>query len=120
MSSSSIICLPPLADTECTLLDEHKGCTKCRCFYAGHRSQSCPNGFPVGKSYKTLTLTNALAAKKAKATAKTSTKAVAATIEPVNSDEEIMATAAVLSDSSGAFDSNSEDCDTLSDHDMSG
>ena len=71
----------------------------------------------MGKGYKTLTLFNALTAKKSKAVSKTSTKVVAATIEAVESDEEINAAAAMLPNSPGTFDSDSEDYDTLSNRD---
>ena len=87
--------LPLLTDNEHTLLNEHDGCTKCRCFYTNHCSQSCPNGFPVGKGYKTLTMADALTTKKAKAVAKPTGKAVAATsvmIKDIDTDDEITAT----------------------------
>ena len=41
-STSDFIKVPPLLHSEQTLLNEHEGCTKCHCFYAGHHSQSCP------------------------------------------------------------------------------
>jgi len=117
--SSTSLWLPSLTDDEHTLLNEHEGCTKCRHFYAGHRSQSCPNGFPTGKGYKPLVLTDALAAKKAKAVAKTSTKAIAATIEDVDSDEEFTTAAAVMPNSPGVYESDSEDYSDISGHDVS-
>jgi len=95
-SSTSIIHLPALTDAKHILLNGHEGCTKFWCFYVGHCSQSCLNGFPVGKGYKTLTLTDVLAAKKAKAIAKTSTKAVMVTIEAINSNKELTTAIAVL------------------------
>ena len=98
-SSSSYTHLPSLTDTERTLLNEHEGCTKCRRFYAGHRSQSCPNGFPTGKDYKTLTAADAMTVKKAKAVAKPTSKAVAAmgaSIETVDSNDDISAAVAIL------------------------
>jgi len=102
-STSSYIKLPPLLDIERTLLNEHEGCTKCHRFYVDHRSQNCPNGFPTGKGYKTLTITDVLTAKKTKAVAKpaksTSSKPIAATsstmIEAVNLDGDVSATAAL-------------------------
>ena len=111
-SNSSFVKLPPLTDDECTLLNEHKGCTKCRHFYVDHRSQSCPDGFPSGKNYKTLTVASALSAKKAKAVAKPTAKPIAATtasIKEVESDEDVSATAAVLPDSPGTYASDSDE-----------
>ncbi|EDR02339.1 reverse transcriptase-RNase H-integrase [Laccaria bicolor S238N-H82] len=115
-SSSTYTHLPPLTDAECTLLNEHDGCTKCRRFYTDHRSHSCPNGFPAGKTYKTLTATDAMNAKKGKAVTKPATKAVAATsasIETVDSDDDISAAAAVLPDSPGDYSDSVEDQDVL-------
>jgi hypothetical protein len=105
-SGSSFVKLPPLTDDERALLNDHDGCTKCRRFYCDHRSQSCPDGFPSGKTYKTLTLAFALAAKKAKAVAKQTAKPVAATaasIEEIDSDDDVSATAAVLPNSPGNY-----------------
>ena len=121
-TSSSYIHLPTLMDTECTLLNGHDGCTKCRCFFAGYRSQSCPNSFPTGKGYKTLMATDAMTAKKAKAVAKPVTKAVAATtasIETVNSDDEISVTAAILPNSPGEYNSDSDEDWDMSRRDVS-
>ena len=76
-----------------------------------HHSQWCHNGFPVGKGYKTLTLNNALSAKKSKATEKPASKPVAATtskIETVHSDEDISAASVVLPDSPAQYGSNPE------------
>ena len=100
------------------MLNEHDGCTKCRRFYTDHRSQSCPNGFPVGKGYKALRCPMRSLQKKSKAVTKTSTKVVAATTEDIDSDEEINAATAVLPNSPGTFDSDSEDYDMLSDRDI--
>ncbi|KAH7903753.1 hypothetical protein BJ138DRAFT_979514, partial [Hygrophoropsis aurantiaca] len=55
--------LPPLTDQERQLLKDHRGCFKCRHFYVNHLSTSCPDGFPAGEGYKTLTERDALAAK---------------------------------------------------------
>jgi len=85
-SSSSFVKLPPLTDTERTLLHEHNGCTKCRKFYTDHRSQNCPDGFPHGNGYKTLTVTEALSAKKAKAVAKPTAKPVASYMHTITVD----------------------------------
>ena len=112
-STSSYVKLPPLTDSERNLLNEHRGCTKCRHFYVDHRSQNCPDGFPSGKGYKTLTMTDVLAAKKAKAVAKPTSKAVAATssatIEDVDSDDDVSAAAAILPDSPGKYTSDSDE-----------
>jgi hypothetical protein len=113
-SASNFVKLPPLTDTERTLLNEHEGCMKCRRFYTDHRSQSCPNGFPLGKGYKTLTLSDALAAKKGKAVAKSArpskpVAATSATIEDVDTDKEISATAAILPNSPAEYTSDSDE-----------
>ncbi|KAG2132037.1 hypothetical protein DEU56DRAFT_713546, partial [Suillus clintonianus] len=55
--------LGALTVAERTLLAEHSGCFKCRRFYVSHRSKECPNGAPDASSYKTLTETDATAAK---------------------------------------------------------
>ena len=105
-TSTSYTRLPALTDGERTLLNENEGCTKCHHFYAGHRSHQCPNGFPPGKTYKTLMAADAIAAKKAKATSKPNVKAVAATsatIEAVDSDKDVSAAAAVLPNSSHEY-----------------
>jgi len=110
-TTSSFVKLPPLTDTECTLLNEHDGCTKCCHFYTDHHSQNCPNSFPLGKGYKMLTTADVLAAKKAKAISKPAAKPVAATsasIENVDSDEDISATAAILPHSSNDYTSDSD------------
>jgi len=101
---------------------EHDGCTKCRRFYTDHRSQQCPNGFPVGKGYKTLTLNDALATKKSKATAKPSSKPVATTtskVETVDSDDDISTAAVVLLHSPAKYGSDSDEDWEMSDHDVS-
>ena len=63
--------------------------------------QSCTNGSSVGKGYRYLSLTDVLAAKKAKAFAKTFTKAVTTMIEVLSFNKEIATATAVLPDSSG-------------------
>ena len=89
--------LAPLTEGERSLLNEHDGCMKCHRFYIGHRSHDCTLGFPAPKGYKTLTIVDALAAKKSKATSAKPAKPVSATIVAVDSsDEEISAAAAVL------------------------
>jgi len=47
--------LPKLTDAERTLLFDNEGCLKCRRFFVDHRSANCPNEFPSGTNYKTLT-----------------------------------------------------------------
>ena len=111
-TTSSFVKLPPLTNTECTLLNEHDGCTKCCCFYMDHCSQNCPNSFPLGKGYKTLTIMDDLAAKKAKAVSKPAAKPVAATstsIENVDSNEDISAMVAILPHSSNDYTSDSDE-----------
>ena len=112
--------LAPLTEGERSLLNEHDGCTKCRRFYIGHRSHDCTLGFPAPKGYKTLTIADALAAKKSKATSAKPAKPVSATIVAVDSsDEEISAAAAVLPDLSGAYASDSEEDADVSRRDVS-
>ncbi|EDR01163.1 uncharacterized protein LACBIDRAFT_333567 [Laccaria bicolor S238N-H82] len=76
-----------------------------------HKSHDCPNGFPAGKNYKTLTAADAMTAKKGKAVAKPTTKPVATTstsIENINSDDDISVAAAILPNSPGEYNSNSD------------
>ena len=111
-SASSFIRLPPLTDNERTLLNAHDGCTKCCRFYMDHHSQACSEGFPSGKGYKTLTVTDALMAKKGKAIAKSSAKPVAATsasIKAIDSEDELAATAAILPNSADELASDSDE-----------
>ena len=120
-TSSTFIPLPILLDSECTLLNENDGCTKCRKFYVGHHSHDCPNGFPSGKGYKTLVLADTLSAKKGKSTSSTSSskqppKPVAATAP--SSDDEPNTIAAVLPSASNEGSDSDEDAD-LSKHDVS-
>lgn len=73
--------LPALTDAERTLLDTHKGCTRCRVFYAGHRSDTCPlkatGSWPDAETYRTLTAAMARAAAPADTTRTTAAFAVA-------------------------------------------
>ena len=52
---SSQQCCPPLTPIEIDLLDKHKGCRKCHCFYVGHQVPTCPHSFPDGATYCMLT-----------------------------------------------------------------
>ncbi|KAG1771255.1 hypothetical protein EDD22DRAFT_769326, partial [Suillus occidentalis] len=61
--NSSSTRLSPLTEAERTLLGKHKGCFKCRKFYVSHQSKDCTDGAPEASSYKTLTETDAIAAK---------------------------------------------------------
>jgi hypothetical protein len=122
LTAASFVKLPPLTDTERTLLNEHEGCTKCRRFYTDHCSQSCPNGLPLGKGYKTLTMTDVLAAKKGKAVSKLVAKPVAATsasIDAVDTDEDVSATAAILPHSANDYTSDSDEDWDVSRHEVS-
>lgn len=47
--------VPMLTPEEHRLLIAYNGCFKCRVFFAGHRSSDCPDGFPSGNGYVTLT-----------------------------------------------------------------
>lgn len=113
-SSSTFTPLLLLLDSERTLLNEHDGCTKCRKFYVGHCSRDCPTGFPSGKGYKTLTLTDALGSKKGKTTTSTSStkqvaKPIAATAPSL--DDEPNTIAAVLPSASDYESDSAEDTD---------
>ncbi|KAG2738432.1 hypothetical protein P692DRAFT_20709328, partial [Suillus brevipes Sb2] len=55
--------LGSLTETERALLMKHKGCFKCRKFYVLHQSKDCTDGAPDASSYKTLTESDANAAK---------------------------------------------------------
>jgi len=55
--------LGALTETERTLLMKHRGCFKCRKFYVSHQSKDCTDGAPEASSYKTLTESDAIAAK---------------------------------------------------------
>ena len=121
-SNSTFVALLFLLDAERTLLNEHDGCTKCCKFYVAHCSQDCPTGFPLGKGYKTLTLTDALAAKKGKQPSATSSnksavKPVASTA-PSSKKVESNAITAVLPLAS-ILESDSEEDTDISKHDMS-
>lgn len=56
-----------LTDDERVLLNQYSSCCKCRQLFVNHKANNCPNGFPDGCSYKTITqdLALSLAAKKA-------------------------------------------------------
>ncbi|KAF5319332.1 hypothetical protein D9619_008381 [Psilocybe cf. subviscida] len=60
--------LKKLTDPDKALLDEHKGCRRCRLFYAGHATAECPMAkagtWPDPATLAPLTLETALAAKK--------------------------------------------------------
>lgn len=104
------------------MLNEHDGCTKCRKFYVGHCSWDCPTGFPSGKGYKTLSVTDALATKKGKS-APASLSNKQQTSKPVTAttpslDNEPAAIAAVLPSASD-YDSDSEEDADISGCDMS-
>jgi len=55
--------LGALTENERTLLMKHKGCFKCRRFHVSHQSKECIDGAPEASSYKTLTESDAIAAK---------------------------------------------------------
>ncbi|CAA7264090.1 unnamed protein product [Cyclocybe aegerita] len=95
--------LPKLEQSEKDLLEEYEGCWKCRQFFAYHGTRSCPNEFPPGNGYHTLTLSdvqkhpkyNAYMEKKGKA------KTVAAVTDANESDDEDDAVAATMSSALG-------------------
>ncbi|OJT03284.1 Transposon Tf2-1 polyprotein, partial [Trametes pubescens] len=85
-SSSSRINLPRLTDEEKKLLNDHKGCYKCRRFYQSHTSGACPNGYPDATKYTALTARDASAAKTAKEGGKP--KAIAAITDETSPEDE--------------------------------
>ena len=66
-----VVRCPRLLATKIELLDRHDGCRKCCRFYVRHRVPDCPNGFPDGRTYVTLTEAMALQAKNNTAIAST-------------------------------------------------
>jgi len=123
-SSSSYVPLLTLLDAECTSLNEHKGCTKCRKFYVNHRLRDCPPGFPKGKGYKTLTITDALTAKWGRNTSTSTTiskptsKPVAATTPSSDDDNEELSMIAAILPSVSDYSSDSKE-DNLTIRDVS-
>ncbi|TFK80401.1 hypothetical protein K466DRAFT_605369 [Polyporus arcularius HHB13444] len=113
--------IPTLPDDECTLLKEHRGCFKCRKFYAGHQHKDCPD-WP-SRPYKALTTANSMSAQKCfEANKKAKIAAVSASTEPApnttddefDSDDDLVVNpvsivAAVFSTSDGALSTNMED-----------
>jgi hypothetical protein len=55
---------PKLLDSECKLLNENKGCVKCRNFFQDCCAANCPNDFPNPATYKTLMQTDVDCAKR--------------------------------------------------------
>lgn len=117
--------MPTLLDSERTLLNNHDGCTKCRRFYVNHKSRDCPFGFPAGKDYKTLSVNDALTAKKAKnapsasASTKPNAKAVAATAPSSEDENDEPSTITAVLPSIIDYSSNSDEDNDLSIHDVS-
>lgn len=54
-TNNTIITLPALTNNERNLLRRNDGCVKCQRFFAQHQAANCPNGFPLGAGYRTLT-----------------------------------------------------------------
>ena len=83
--------LPKLQDKEKHLLNEHKGCTRCRRFYTGHCAKDCEmtmnNTWPDAEIYIPLTLEMALASKP-QAGASSSCLPAAAVISSQNEDRD--------------------------------
>jgi len=55
--------LPKLTQDEKKLLKHHKGCLKCRCFYANHDTGNCKNNYPNPYMLSPLTQEAAVAAR---------------------------------------------------------
>lgn len=90
-TSSSDGIFAKLLDAERALLNAHEGCTKCRRFYVNHRARDCPNDFPAPSSYKTLTESMAVAAKRSKGGKKTTVAAVVEEPQEAEEDDEFVA-----------------------------
>jgi len=62
--------LPKLTDADKDLLEAHSGCRRCRTFYAGHTTDTCPmkatNSWPDVNTYVPITAAMAAAAKAAR------------------------------------------------------
>jgi len=58
--------LPCLTQEERDILSKHQGCFKCRRVCQGHRTGSCPHGFPSAENYKPVTIEDVARAKNEK------------------------------------------------------
>ncbi len=54
-NNKNFVPLPSLIETKKDLLRRNDGCFKCQQFFVRHKTASCPNGFPTGAGYRTLT-----------------------------------------------------------------
>jgi hypothetical protein len=77
---------PHLTQEERRLLQDNDGCFKCRCFFAGHRSDTCTTVL-TGKGYKPLTARDAVRAKAAKQNTHTHTVAAVTSTSQTVEDE---------------------------------
>ena len=87
-------------DAERRLLFDNEGCLKCRKVFVPHRSANCPDGFPNGANYKTLTQSFVDHIK-----SRMNKKSVAAIMQPANDPTASSSTApiaAIMGSSSSA------------------
>ncbi|KAJ7443071.1 hypothetical protein B0H11DRAFT_2251143 [Mycena galericulata] len=96
-TTATFVNCPPLTADERELLRANDGCNKCRRFFVGHQSKSCPNGFPDPANYQTLTQADA---NRAKTTSKGKAVAVVMpAIDDVDDSEDDDELSSVSSDS---------------------
>ncbi|KAJ7243929.1 hypothetical protein B0H12DRAFT_1236287 [Mycena haematopus] len=84
-STGSKFC-PPLTVAERELLAKNDGCNKCRKFFVGHISATCPNDYPDPTTYRTLVQADVDDANKKKDKGKS--KAVAAVMPAIEDDDD--------------------------------
>ncbi|RDB15199.1 hypothetical protein Hypma_004687, partial [Hypsizygus marmoreus] len=113
---SDFIRLPPLSESERTLLADNHGCFKCRHFHINHSSKSCPNDFPNGATYHTLTARD-IPSHNTSSASSSKSKPIAAVAfsswsEPIASTSSV---AAVLPNSPAVLGNGSDSEDDLSD-----
>ncbi|KAH9939459.1 hypothetical protein B0H21DRAFT_698417 [Amylocystis lapponica] len=91
---------PRLTKDEKELLRKYSGCFTCRKFFVDHQSKTCPNGYPKGAGYRTLTMSN-VNSTKAKSDGKENQKPRVAAVTDDNtaSDGEAEVVAAVVNGS---------------------
>ncbi|KAJ2923658.1 hypothetical protein H1R20_g13436, partial [Candolleomyces eurysporus] len=62
-STTKKVWIPALTEEERKILQKHRGCFKCRAYYAGHGYKDCENGFP--KKHEPITDAAGMAARPA-------------------------------------------------------
>jgi hypothetical protein len=112
-SMTTVNRLPKMTETERKLLLDNEGCLKCRKFFAGHRSNNCPNGFLNAGTYRTLSNDDVNAARRPTSNAIASitgpTTSVEATAFPVAAVFPPSNRSCVLDMSNGDLSKDSDD-----------